>query len=190
METKVQNASASDFDFFKIRVASANSLFNEMGHDAQGIFRLYYNAISSDYFFRHPVVAFQDGGNNHFLFTAPPCEVDTVLNQIKLALDSFEDDIDVNWADKRIKQYHEDHQKIQNLTSKIDEYGFWSFICFWKADLNQLRKERREFLEMTISVNELTQIAYYKFLYSKLGHKDDFIKGLREFMDELRQNMS
>lgn len=180
-----KNFTEANYALFQISIASANSLFRESGHDALGIYRLLYNAVSHDYFLSQPIATSQDP-SGQMLISAPTFEVGIVIAKLREGLNNFTPDIE--WSDARIKQYHSDHQAIAELNGKIEKFGFWSFLCFWNKDLNSLRKERNEYFSMATTVEGLIQIAYYKFLEEKQGNLTDFVDGMDEFLSSLQTN--
>lgn len=157
-----------------LNVSTAASLFKENGHDLKGIFQLFYNAVSSDYYRKNSAVSnvSLDGssGINYPVFD-DGC---VVRGNILSALEKFVPDLD--YAEKRLAEFNEDYKKLKELSTKIKPYGFWAIIFRRNKVLREYLEQRDEIEAKEVSLDELLQIAFYKFQQVR-GTKKQFVDG-------------
>ncbi len=163
----------------KLNVSTAASLFKENGHDLKGIFQLLYNAVTSDYYRKNSAVSNMslDGssGINYPLWD-DGC---IVRVNILTALEKFVPNLD--YAQARLVEFNEDYKTLKELSVKIKPYGFL-------ASLFRTNKELRKYLEQKdiieakeVSIDELLQIAFYKFQQVR-GTKKQFVDGFTRYL--------
>ncbi len=163
-----------------LNVSAAASLFKENGHDLKGIFQLFYNAVSNDYYRKCSSVSNIgidcSSGFNYPVFD----EGGIVRINILSALENFVPDLD--YAEKRLAEFNEDYKKLKELSTKIKPYGFWAIIFRRNKLLREYLEQRDEIEAKEVSLDELLQIAFYKFQQVR-GTKKQFIDG---FMRNLK----
>lgn len=139
----------------EISVARASSLFKENGHDLKGIFTLFYNSI---YDFVLVVVPHSQSELNPSVVY----DHDWVIEYVANALKDFVPD--VKKAENRIAQFNQEYAELKELSSKIKEVSFWSLLTRSNKRINVYIRRKREIEDETISLDELLNVAYYKFL--------------------------
>lgn len=166
-----------------IRVANASSFLQERGFDASGIFRLLSNAVSRDYYI------YQQTGNTPFdypmvlYFGYTEKEVENYASGILGRwFVAFKGDLD--FAEKRLNQYVKDYQDLKSLNNEISQLGFWDYFFRRTKSVKDLFQSRQQLEDMQISISDLIEIAYYKYLQSKLGTKETFIAEFRDFLQK------
>lgn len=166
----------------EIKVSSAASLFKENGHDLKGLYQLFLNAVSTDKFagVQVPVVGeFSPYGAciSHFDMV----EISgSVKKEIKSALAEFTPSVED--GEKRVLKFYEDYKRLRELSDKIKPYGFWKILFRANKQLRKFLEEKEEIENMTISLNDLLQVAFFKFAQVR-GTKKQFIEGFNRYLE-------
>lgn len=162
-----------------LKVSTAASLFKENGHDLKGVFQLFYNAVTEDYFRNFGAVTnISLDGSTHMEYPMSN-DFSTVRANILAALENFVPDS--KYAQERLAEFNEDYKKLKELSSKIKPYGFWAVVFRKNKVLRDYLKQRDEIEAKEISINELLQIAFYKFLQIG-GNKKQFIESFTRYL--------
>ena len=163
-----------------IKVASASSLFKENGHDLKGIFNLFYNAVSQCISI-NTIDAYCTGGE--MLFGGKPVVPDDrefLTGCIIHALENFHPDLEKSAS--RIAQFNQEYKELKEMSAKIKEVSFWTVITRSNKQINAYIKRKREIESETISLDELLNIAYYKFSQVN-GTFKQFREGFNRFLE-------
>lgn len=164
-----------------IRVANASAFFQEKGLDMNGIFCLLTNAVSREFYNTQTEVNPYDIPPGYIGWSNKDYTV-YAIGILSKWQGTFKGDLD--FADKRIKQYYEDYGRLHNIRNAIASLSFWDYLFRSKKEVKELFAEQRNIESMEISVADLIEIAYYKYVQSKLGDKEDFIKEFSELMNQ------
>lgn len=163
-----------------IRVANASAFFQERGLDLNGIFRLLCNAVSREFFLKQTLINPCDYPNSIMAWSDRDY-MSYAIGVLSKWQENFKGDLD--FADKRIKQFYEDYARLHSLNSTVSSLSLWEYLFSRKKEVKQLFAERREIEDMEIEVSELVEIAFYKYVQAKLGTKEDFIREFTELMN-------
>lgn len=169
-----------------IKVYNASSFFQEEGLDANGIFRLLYNAVVRDYYANQPIVSgcgIHDELSNVLVLAGKD---DFLRVTMSVAINAFKPDIPA--AENRISQFHRDHRRHKEINAELSEISLWNYFFRRTPRMKKLISERVELETMQISLLELINVACCKFVKGKLGNEEDFVRAYREFFTEREEN--
>lgn len=159
-----------------INVSVASTLFKENGHDLKGIFQLFYNAVTTDYLNKTCVVNNAPSLDGNYTTSIGSYDLDRIhiKGHIADALENFAPNVE--FAQKRIQQFDEDYKKLRELTEKLGNYGFWTILFRTNKRVRVYLRQKEEIEAMKISIEDLLQIAFYKFT-QVCGTQKQFVEG-------------
>lgn len=157
-----------------IKVSAASSLFKENGHDLRGIFTQLSNAISFDFEIGSYFVA-----NVHMDSLAIVETRKMTYDIIKEALEDFQPDLEK--AEEEIKKFQQNYKELKEIEAFFENMGFWKFIFDRGEQRKKHQKRLKELQEMTVSVQTLLNVAYYKFSQIN-GTKKQFREGFERLI--------
>ncbi len=160
----------------EIKVSAASSLFKETGHDLRGIFNLFYNAVYAYY----NLTSINMQNTDDYGVAALTDARELVISSINTALENFHPDAEK--AAARISQFNQEYKELKEMGEKINDVSFWKIIFRSDKQINAYIKRKREIESETISVEELLNVAYYKFLQVN-GTFKQFKDGLVRFLE-------
>lgn len=166
----------------EIKVSSAASLFKENGHDLKGLYQLFLNAVSADKIASYPASIASDYGS-YGMSLSPYVMVTVsgnVREEIKDALAEFTPNAEE--GEKRILKFYEDYKRLRELSEKIQPYGFWKILFRANQKLREFLEEKEEIENMKISLNDLLQVAFFKFTQVR-GTKKQFVEGFNRYLE-------
>lgn len=168
----------------QIKVSSAASLFKESGHDLKGLYQLFFNAVTSDRMNSMQATAqatYETSPYGTFLGAYDMVEyTGSAVREIKDALEKFTPDAAL--GEERILKFNEDYKKLRELSEKIKPYGFWKILFRANKQLRQLLEEKEEIENMSISLVDLLQVAFFKFTQVR-GTKKQFVDGFNRYLE-------
>lgn len=163
-------------------MSSAASLFKENGHDLKGLYQLFLNAVSSDKMAGFPAPYANDCGI--YGTTLSPYDLvqisGFVKKEIREALAKFTPDAEK--GEKRVLKFYEDYKRLRELSEKIQPYGFWKILFRANKKLREFLEEKEEIENMKISLDELLQVAFFKFTQVR-GTKKQFMEGFNRYLE-------
>lgn len=160
----------------EIKVSAASSLFKETGHDLKGIFNLFYNAVYTYYSLM--VVNMQNTDDYNVTQLTDAREL--VISNINTALEKFHPDVEK--AAARIALFNQEYKELKEMEEKFNKESRWKMILRFNKQIKSYIKRKREIESETISLDELLNIAYYKFLQVN-GTFRQFKDGLLRFLE-------
>lgn len=161
-----------------IQVACASSLFKENGHDLKGIFNLFYNAVYA--YVSVAVVDMHKMRDSDYSVNQISDNREFVSHLIGEVLENFSPNKES--AASRIAQFDQEYQELKKLGKKIKEVSFWTVLTRSNKQINAYIKRRKEIENETISLEELLNVAYYKFLQVN-GTFKQFKNGFFHFLE-------
>lgn len=165
-----------------ILVAKASAFFQEKGLDANGIFRLLFNALNREFVYYYSSADGIGGFPSTVDFPYTYLEAEFSISAVSMNISKFTGNLD--FAKQRVEQFFADYKRLKSLDEKISQLGFWDYLLRRKNYVKEIFRERRKLLNMRITVVELLEVAYYKYTTENLGSKDDFLRDLKNFIGE------
>lgn len=165
-----------------INVSYATAIFQEVNQQSDGIFRLLINAIKRAYLITTPINTSNGGCVDVFSigYMDNATTIAFAHTAIRTALKVFEGDLD--FADKRIKQFGEDYQAIKILDAEMNKFSVWDILFKKHRAYSSLDSQRKKISGMQISVKDLVEVSYYKYLQAKCGTRESFVKELESLL--------
>lgn len=161
-----------------IKVACASSLFKENGHDLKGIFNLFYNAVYNGCCLA--VVSMHNSEGADYSLAPIADNRELVAGFIGSALEIFHPDVEK--AASRIAQFNQEYKELKEMSEKINEVSFWTVITRSNKQINAYIRRKREIEGETLTIEELLNIAYYKFSQVN-GTFKQFKDGMKRFLE-------
>lgn len=157
-----------------IRVASASSLFKENGHDLKGIFNLFYNAV-------YACISLTVVNMHNTEELAPLTDNrELISGYIGSALENFHPDVEK--AASRIAQFNQEYKELKEMSEKIREVNIWTILTRSNKQINAYIKRKKEIESETLTIEELLNIAFYKFSQVN-GTLKQFKDGVKRFLE-------
>ena len=160
----------------EIKVASASSLFKENGHDLKGIFNLFYNAVYAC--ISLPVVNMHH--TEEYGVVPLTDNREFVSGYIGSALENFHPDAEK--AAARIAQFDQEYKELKEMSEKIREVNIWTILTRSNKQINAYIKRKKEIESETLTIEELLNIAFYKFSQVN-GTLKQFKDGVKRFLE-------
>ncbi len=158
-----------------IKVASASSLFKENGHDLKGIFNLFYNAV-----YAYISLTVVNMHTEEYGIASLTDNRELVSGYIGTALENFHPDVEK--AASRIAQFNQEYKELKEMEQKINEMRRWKTIFRSFKQIKAYIKRKREIESETVTIEELLNIAYYKFSQVN-GTFKQFKDGMKRFLE-------
>ena len=167
-----------------VRVASASSLFQEKGLDARGIFTLLVNAVERE----NMNIVYFANPNSDYENTLNPASVRfndcriSAISSLLRELSEFKPDL--VWAKKRVTQFFVDHAKIKDLATMMSQIGFWEMLFKRRKEYRALSREKTEIESMSLSLQQLLDIAFCRYHQATGKQASVFITELKAYLEE------
>lgn len=152
-----------------MKVAYASSLFKENGHDLKGIFNLLYNAIDSYVASRYI---------HSDVYRAYTSDTGLIIGSMMDAISKFHPNLEA--AEARIVQFNQEYKELKEMSDKINDVSFLKRL--FRSDVKAYIVRKRAIENETITIDELLNIAYYKFTQVN-GTFKQFKDGLVRFLE-------
>ena len=172
-----------------MKIATASSLFQEKGLDKKGIFTLLVNAVDRENINRLYMSQSMVDCNNT-LYSHSLCFNDcrtSAINFLTECVDEFSPNLD--WAEQRISQFFSDHTKLRNIRAQIDAISIWDMLFKKRKKYKRLSRERLVIEDMSLSTNELLNIAFYHYHKATQNTATDFVTDLKFFLEMELKNL-
>ncbi len=137
----------------EIRISDASSLFKENGHDLKGIFNLLFSAMIVNEW--HPGLEISISEVSFIAARKYICD------EIRQFLSGFKPDLKA--AEERVQQFHKEHAELKEINAYFQNMSLKEFLFSHNKKRKAFKKRAQELRDMTISVEELLNIAFYKF---------------------------
>lgn len=167
-----------------IKVSSASSLFQEKGLEANGVFTLLLNAIERD---KMNIICFSNP-NSDYENILNPCSIRfkdcriAAVTALQIELAKFSPDI--GYGKKRIDQFFQDYASLKSLKSQMEAISFWDMLFKKRKEYKTLAREKAEIEEMSLSANELLNVAFFHCNCATKKTASEFVKELKFFLEQ------
>ena len=162
----------------EVKISNASSLFKENGHDLRGICNLLFNAVLTEICTEGHIssVAAEVEESLLPLYAEYYDEAKEKLAEAVLVFECNQEK-----AEELISVFNKDYQELKAIDKKIEETGFWTLMFKDFKKFKTCYRRKREIYVKEISLNELLNVAFFKFS-KKNGTKTQFVEGIKRFL--------